>query len=140
MGIKIDSYEDVSVELLEMLGISLLICDLDFTLSPRWKRTPSEKLIHWINEMLENDIRIVIVSNNRFKRRVERYAEDKRLIWPLPYMYLAGKPCVNCVKDILRSFGVKSEEVALIGNSDRTDMECARRADIKGWKVKPRLH
>ena len=137
---RICSYEEVTAELLEVLGITMLLCDLDFTLTPRWKRTPSKKLIQWMNEMLESGFQIVIVSNNHFANRVKRYAEDKRLIKPLPYMYLAGKPSANCVRDVLNAFNVSPREVAMIGNSDRTDMECARRAGITGWKVKPRLH
>lgn len=137
---RICSYEEITAELLEALGISMLLCDLDFTLTPRWKRTPSKKLIEWINEMLDGGIQIVIVSNNHFVNRVKRYAEDKRLIKPLPYVYLAGKPCANCVRDVLSAFDVSPNEVAMIGNSNRTDMECARRAGITGWKVKPRLH
>ena len=137
---RICSYEEVTAELLEMLGITMLLCDLDFTLSPRWKRTPSEKLIRWMNAMLEGGIQIVIVSNNHFEKRVKRYAEDKRLLRPLPYRHLARKPSTNCVDDVLYSFGVTPNEVVLIGNSDRTDMECARRVGIAGWKVKPRLY
>ena len=137
---RICSYEEVTAELLEVLGKTTLLCDLDFTLSPRWKRTPSEELIQWINGMLRNDIRVIIVSNNHFEKRVKRYAEDKRLLQPLPYMYLAGKPSTNCIDDVLCSFGVVPDEIVLIGNSDRTDMECAMRAGITGWKVKPRLY
>ena len=138
--LNVGSYEEVSVELVKLMEKTLLMCDLDFTLTPRWKRVPSEKLIRWINGMLDSGIRVVIVSNNRFEKRVKRYAEDDRLLQPLPYMYLAGKPYPGCIDNVLRSFGVAPEEVALIGNSNRTDMECARRAKIAGWKVKSRLH
>ena len=137
--VVVDFYEELDPLLAKEQGIGLLICDLDFTLAPRWCRKPTENLVIWINRMLDNGIEIVIVSNNSSRRRIEKFANDKRLRKPLPYMFKAGKPKTDCVEFVARHFPGGFANIALLGDRESRDVACAKNAGVQAWKVRHRL-
>ena len=69
-------YGSLPPEMLRERGIRLLLCDLDYTLAPKYVPGPDEALHRWLTAMGEAGIRVMILSNNRSPVRVERFCRD----------------------------------------------------------------
>ena len=61
---RFERFEDVTPKLLKKEGVKLLLCDLDNTLRLHSEKEPADELADWVEECRENDITIVIISNN----------------------------------------------------------------------------
>lgn len=81
-------YGSLTPEMLRERGIRLLLCDLDYTLAPKYVPGPDEALHRWLAAMGEAGIRVMILSNNRSPVRVERFAG----IWALTMWVTPGSP------------------------------------------------
>ena len=64
-------YAEATPELLRRRGISLLLCDLDYTLAPRSVSAPDTALRHWLASLEAAGVQVMILSNNRSPQRVE---------------------------------------------------------------------
>ena len=71
-----ERYTDVTPEILSALGVTLLLCDLDYTLAPRSVPEPDGTLYRWLAACREAGITVAILSNNRSSRRVERFCSQ----------------------------------------------------------------
>ena len=58
-------YTELTPQVLNGLGVRLLLCDLDYTLAPRQVEQPDDALRAWIGECREAGITVMILSNNR---------------------------------------------------------------------------
>ena len=84
-------YGSLTPEMLRERGIRLLLCDLDYTLAPKYVPGPDEALHRWLAAMGEAGIRVMILSNNRSPVRVERFCRDLALtMWDTPGSPLPG--------------------------------------------------
>lgn len=81
-------YGDLTPQMLTERGICLLLCDLDYTLAPKYVPRPDDRLRAWLAEMQRAGIRVMILSNNRSPARVERFCRDLGI----DYVGHAGKP------------------------------------------------
>ena len=97
--------------LLERLGITVLLSDLDNTLAPPRTRHPSEEVRGWIRSLTEAGIRFAIVSNNRSSTRVEDYCAEL--------------------------FGAGPEETAMLGDLWTTDILGAKLWGLTMLAVEP---
>ena len=63
-----DHFYDVTPEIVKNFGAKALICDIDNTLVTYDDPEPTEKVLEWIKEMMENGITVSFVSNNDWDR------------------------------------------------------------------------
>ena len=55
-------YGDLTPQMLTERGICLLLCDLDYTLAPKYVPRPDDRLRAWLAEMQRAGIRVMILS------------------------------------------------------------------------------
>lgn len=127
------SYDRVTPDRLRSWGIRLLLCDLDYTLAPKYVPRPDEKLHQWVRQLQEAGIRVMILSNNRSPRRVETFCR------PLGITYVghAGKPAVRGFRQAMAQAGVTERETAMLGDKLLTDVLGARRSGVLALMVEP---
>lgn len=129
-----DDHTAVTPELLNKLGVRLLLCDLDYTLAPKSRKDPDETVMRWLHSLREAGIEVAILSNNRDPARVERFCA------PLGIGYVghAGKPKKRGYRAAMARFGVCAAETAMLGDKLLTDTLGARRSGITALMVEPK--
>ena len=138
---KIDNYKpdylveavyQLKAERLKALGIKAVMVDLDNTLIAWNNPDGTPELLEWLSEMRENQVKVIVVSNNkqaRVARAVEKFGVD--------YIWRAMKPFERGIKQALKKFGEKPEEVVMVGDQLMTDIRAAHRAGVKSILVQP---
>jgi len=126
-------YREVTPELLRDRGISLLLCDLDYTLAPRRTDRPDEKLRRWLAALAAAGVQVMILSNNRSSRRVEVFCGTLGI----RYVGHAGKPGRRGYREAMAAAGASPEETAMLGDKLLTDMLGAKRSGVLALMVEP---
>ena len=126
-------YTELTPQVLNGLGVRLLLCDLDYTLAPRQVERPDDALRAWIGECREAGITVMILSNNRSSRRVETFCS--RL--GIRYVGHAGKPKTRGYREAMAIAGASREETAMVGDKLLTDVLGARRSGVLALMVEP---
>lgn len=129
-----DVYEQVTPALLQSRGVTLLLCDLDYTLAPRCVKTPDEGVHRWIADMKAAGITVMILSNNRSPRRVDMFCSQLGI----RYVGHAGKPGTRGLKEAMALCGVTRQQTAMLGDKLLTDVLAGRRAGVLALMVEPR--
>jgi HAD superfamily phosphatase (TIGR01668 family) len=119
--------------LLKKIGIKLLVCDLDNTLSPHFTRWPNKKVIDFCKQVQDSGIKLAIVSNNS-KRRVLTYTS--RLNSDI-VVYNAKKPLKRKIVKALMRFDYQPNEMIFLGDQFITDIWLANRIGCKSILVLP---
>ncbi|KAA0549333.1 YqeG family HAD IIIA-type phosphatase [Bacillus sp. BGMRC 2118] len=123
---------DIKAKALKERGIKGIITDLDNTLV-EWDRPfATPELIEWFKSMVEEDIKVTIVSNNN-KERVEAFAAPVNV----PFIFRAKKPMTKAFKQALNSMKLKSEDVVVIGDQLLTDVLGGNRLGLHTILVVP---
>lgn len=133
-GRVFSKYEEITPELLQELGITLLLSDLDFTLAPKSVRRPDEGLRRWIAALGAAGITLMIVSNNRSGRRVSEFCADLGVA----YQGHAGKPSPKGLEAAMRKAGADRSQTAMLGDKLLTDVLAANRCGVPALMVEPR--
>ena len=129
---KFKRLEDISPKFLKERGISLLLMDLDNTVSPYKINTPTPEILDWAGKMKKAGITLFIVSNNRGDRpEIFSRALD------VQFINRAGKPGCSGVMRAISAAGIEKRETALVGDQVYTDILAANRAGITGILVEP---
>lgn len=123
---------DITPELLLAEGITLLLLDLDNTISPYGRSEPSKEALAWADNMKSKGVSLFIVSNNKS----ERPAKFARAM-QIPYVKRAKKPSKKGILEALSLAEKKPEEAALAGDQIYTDVLGANRSGIKSFMVQP---
>lgn len=126
-------YAQVSPELLRRRGVTLLLCDLDYTLAPRRMEKPDETLRRWLNDCREAGVTVMILSNNRSTRRVETFCGELGI----QYVGHAGKPGTAGYCQAMLQAGEPPEHTAMLGDKLLTDILGARRSGVLALMVEP---
>ena len=126
-------YTDVTPEILESMGIRLLLCDLDNTLAPPKTRHPDQEVRSWIDSIRKAGIGFAIVSNNRSGSRVLDYCGELGV----PYIGHAGKPKPGGFRRAMALFQETPEHTAMLGDLWTTDILGARLLGITMLAVEP---
>lgn len=114
--IKLTRVTDISAELLAKYGIKALILDVDNTLSTHHGEVLTEGLEAWLDRMLKNGVKLIILSNSK-QRRVEPFAEKINL----PFISMGLKPLPFKFSSALKLLGTKRSETAIVGDQIFTD-------------------
>ena len=113
-------------------GISAILSDIDNTLIPYEEEEPNEHIREWLDGLAARGIRVAVASNNH-RPRVEKFNRTLGLF----AVSNAAKPSRRAVKQVLRHFGVKREQLCLIGDQVFTDVLAAKRAGCICILVEP---
>lgn len=128
-----DRYTDVTPEFLTEQGITLLLCDLDYTLAPRSVAKPDVVLRAWLNDCRQAGVRVMILSNNRSTERVEMFCSELGI----PYVGHAGKPSRRGYQEAMALANIPPEETAMLGDKLLTDVLGAKRSGVRALMVEP---
>lgn len=130
--LRLRHFTQVTLPLLQKLGVKGIITDLDDTLAPRNVYLPDRQVCDWVKKLTEGGIKICIVSNNHKKR-----AADFAAPLGIPFYYRAGKPSKKWVFKALTTLQLNKDETVLLGDQLFTDMAVAYRCDMKSILVDP---
>ena len=128
-----DSYRSITPAFFMRHGIRLLLCDLDYTLAPKYVPRPDEALRTWLADMERAGVRVMILSNNRSSARVERFCRDLGI----DYVGHAGKPSVRGYRQAMEKAGVTPAQTAMLGDKLLTDVLGANRSGVLAVMVEP---
>ncbi|WRS27922.1 YqeG family HAD IIIA-type phosphatase [Oscillospiraceae bacterium MB08-C2-2] len=118
--------------LLERLGVTALILDVDNTLTTHDNPVPHERVLDWLREMKEQGIGLIILSNNN-PERVRPFAD----MLGLPFAANAAKPLPGGYRKAIQRLGVPSHQTAVVGDQIFTDVLGGNLAGIKTILVEP---
>lgn len=115
----------IDVNKIASLGFKLVFCDIDNTLASPFTKIPSDEVISFIKSFKENNIELVIISNNK-EERVKTFAKPL----DVKYIFKAKKPNPKNLIKFINDNNYKTNEVLAIGDQIMTDVLCANRAKI----------
>lgn len=127
------SIYDLSPGALAKGGITLVLADLDNTLTPYEEAMPSPRLRAWKEALEEKGITLFVVSNSRKSRRCPDFCEALGI----PYVRHAGKPGVKGFRAALEQAGASPKQAIMVGDQIFTDTWGANRAGIVSVLVRP---
>lgn len=126
-----DIYE-VTPESLREQGISLLLMDLDNTLSPYEVDEATPALKKWIQTLKDGGIEPFLFSNNKGDRP-EMFSKQLGV----EFVKLARKPHQEVLGEVLQKKGADVTSTAIIGDQIYTDVLCGTIAGIYSIVVRP---
>lgn len=124
---------DISPNFLALRGINFLMLDLDNTIAPYSRHSPSEAVKRWIQTLRASGAGLFIVSNSRRARRVTDFADALGV----GYIGRARKPSVAGIMQALAETGHTARESALVGDQAYVDALAANRAGVLSILVRP---
>lgn len=115
--IFIEDVYKIDIQMLKEKNIKGLILDVDNTLVAQYIKDPDEKLIKWVNNNKDNNIKMCIVSNGSPKR-VKEFNKELNL----PIISKAKKPLKKGFLKALEIMELKEDQVAVVGDQLLTDV------------------
>ena len=112
-------------ELLEGLGVRLLMLDFDNTIVPYTTNIPTETMARWLEEIKDSGITLCVVSISK-RDRVPAFCRENGI----PCVTRAKKPFLRGIRQCLTQFGIPPEQAALAGDQIYTDTLGANRAGV----------
>ena len=131
--VLLPDYRAVTPDFLQARGVTLLLCDLDFTLAPKSVRHPDEAIRAWIADLHAAGVTVMIVSNNRSGRRVTDFCAELGV----EYQGHAGKPSPRGLQAAMARAGADAAHTAMLGDKLLTDCLAAKRAGVLALTVEP---
>ena len=129
--LTLGSYRELTPSLLEKLGASAIISDIDNTLATYDEPIACEEIRDWLDRVEASGVRIAFISNNN---------EDRVYMFNSVHGYLtqsrAGKPGTRKLKKLLKRMGAERSAACMIGDQIFTDVLCAHRAGIRALMVR----
>lgn len=117
---------------LKSQNIKYILSDLDNTLVGYDIATPTEKVRKLIDELKNNDLELILVSNNN-EKRLSKFCR------PCSLRFLSGarKPSGKRLKNYLLNNNINVTECAFVGDQLLTDMWCANKTGCTSILVEP---
>jgi len=131
---EFERFEDVTVEILKKAKVGLLLCDLDNTLKVRQDFEPEEGLKKWVNECKRAGIKLVVISNNGKKKKIQAFCRPLGV----DCVWWAKKPLSTKLTEAMNRYGYDKKDTVMLGDKWSTDVLAAYFAGIRAWKVQPR--
>ena len=123
---------EITIEALKQNDIECLLLDVDNTLSTHHGTVLVDGLAEWLQNMRQNGIKLVVVSNSKFKR-IKPFADKIGL----DFVSLALKPLPFGYKKGIKKLGCDKQNVAIVGDQLFTDIIGANALKIKSILVRP---
>ncbi|MEB3286389.1 MAG: YqeG family HAD IIIA-type phosphatase [Vampirovibrionales bacterium] len=128
---------ELSVDYFKSHGFKAVLMDLDDTLIAEHQGEFAEQLIPWLKTLLDNGLKVGIVSNNTHRsycHRVLRHLQKADL--DIPIIGDALKPMPVSFKRMLTILGVLPNEAVMIGDGILTDQLGGKLAGLKTIRAK----
>ena len=122
---------DINYENLKKKGIKCLLFDLDNTIVPVKSDVPNKKIKEFF-AYLENDFKVIIISNSN-KKRLIHFKEGLNI----DVACQARKPLKKKYIKIMKLYKFKEHEIAAIGDQLLTDILGANRMGITSILINP---
>lgn len=116
-NLYLNNIKEITLELLNKNKIKGLILDVDNTLID-YDKNLLEGAKQWCDNLKKNNIKICILSNTNKVKKVEKVAK----ILDLEYIYFAHKPNKKGFYKAQDLLGLKTEEIATVGDQVFTDV------------------
>lgn len=129
----VNSVFDLQPQALAREGITLLLADLDNTLTPYSSETPTQEVRAWKQGLEEHGITLFVLSNSRKLTRVPNYCRSLGV----GCIRHAGKPKVKGFLEAMRTLDRRPEETLMVGDQIFTDVLGAKRAGLRVILVEP---
>ena len=126
---------DIEISFLKREGIKGLILDVDNTLTTHDNPVPAEGVREWIQNMKQNGIKLMIVSNNH-PPRVKPFAD----LLGVDFVCEGKKPLSGGFKEASEKMKLPFKEIGAVGDQIYTDILGANFSGIKSLYVSPIEH
>ena len=127
---RIRAITELTPEMLQNVGIELLMLDFDNTIVPYTTDVPTEEMAQWLQMMLTSPVKICVVSNSR-NSRVKRFCEK----YGIDCITHAKKPFPKGIRECLARYDLPKSVCALAGDQIYTDTLGANCAGIRSVLV-----
>lgn len=126
-----DSVLDLTPQLLQQRGISLLMLDFDNTIVPYTTNEPTPQTEAWLKDMLASSVKLCVVSNSK-RDRVRVFCKT----YGLDCITHAKKPFSKGIAECLGKYDLPNIQCALCGDQIYTDVLGANCAGVQSILVK----
>ena len=130
--IIIDSVYNADTEFYRDFGSKCIILDIDNTLVSDGTSDPDERAKRYVDDLKANGFFVAIASNNS-KERAERFCRELDVF----FTFKSGKPKRRSLMQIAAYFGIKPNEITVVGDQILTDILMAKRCGAHAVLVKP---
>ena len=127
-----DSVCDLTPQLLNRLGITVLLLDFDNTVLPYTSDEPTPEVAAWLTAVRDGGIRLCVVSNSR-KPRAPQFCDE----WGIDCLTGAKKPFSRGIRAAKARYASCGGAIALVGDQIYTDVLGANRAGLFSILVRP---
>ncbi|MBE6614305.1 MAG: YqeG family HAD IIIA-type phosphatase [Ruminococcaceae bacterium] len=121
----LNSFREVTPELLTSRGIRFILSDIDNTLVTYGDAVPTPDVLAFFAMLEEHGVKIGFLSNNHAER-VELFNRE------LGYIAVAdaGKPGIRKAKEAMEKMGAVPENTMFLGDQLLTDAACAKQLGL----------
>ena len=113
---RVGGLTDLNAQMLLQKNIRLLMLDFDNTIVPYTTDIPTPEMLGWLQEMLNSDVKLCVVSNSK-NDRVKRFCEK----YGIDCITRAKKPFSKGIRECLNRYEIPREQCALAGDQIFTD-------------------
>lgn len=128
----VEKITDIDSRFLKERNISAIIIDVDNTVMD-FKRDIIDGLVEWYNELKNNNIRVIILSNTSKKTKATKVAE----LLNIDYFMRAKKPRKKGFLKATNKLNTPLENIAVIGDQVYTDVLGANKLSMFSILVNP---
>ncbi len=126
------SIYDIDIDKLKENNIKYILSDLDNTLVGYDIPTPNESVINLVTKLKENNINLLVISNNSYKR-LKTFSNP----CSLNFLSRARKPGSKKLANYLKENNIDVKDCVFVGDQLLTDMWCANKLKCKSILVDP---
>jgi len=130
--VYLSSVTRIDEELLQKLGVSALLMDINNTIVPRDLSVVPDEVRAWIERLKASGFKFCLVTNN-WHQVVFTYGEELSV----PVLHKSMKPLPFALRSACRRLGVKVREAVMIGDQLFTDILGARLTGMPCILVEP---
>ena len=123
---------NVTPELLDQMGIRLLMLDFDNTIVPYTTNIPTDRMESWLRMMTASHIPVCVVSNSK-RDRVKIFCEK----YGIACITHSKKPFQKGIQECLGRYSIPANQAALAGDQIFTDTLGANCAGAMSILVTP---
>lgn len=127
-----NNVEQINVGFLHKNRIKALILDVDNTLI-NYHKEMKETVIHWVEELKAQGIKLYILSNTNHKEKVEEVAKNLAI----PYRNFAKKPFKSGFLKVQKDLKEQAKNIGVVGDQIFTDILGGNRCNMFTILVEP---